>query len=108
MYGKQQLTVLGPALLAVIALGPASISHASATPSSVRAVAADVSHNGAAADDQPPRGGYQNGYRDGYRAASQDCRRRGSFHHRHRMSDYDRGWLAELRRRLRPLLHPWP
>lgn len=32
MYGKRQLMVLGPALLAALTLGPASISHASATP----------------------------------------------------------------------------
>jgi hypothetical protein len=101
MYGKQQLMVLGPALLAVLALGPASISHASDTPNPTPSVAASAPHNEATTktsvpDDQPPYWGYWQGYRDGYRAAGQDCRRRimHSFRGDRRMSAYDRGWIA--------------
>jgi hypothetical protein len=100
MYGKQQLMVLGPALLALLALGPVSISHASDTPNPRPPAAVSQLHNGAASvsDEQPPWGGYGywDGYRDGYRAAAQDCRRRAmqSFGGNRRMSEYDRGWIA--------------
>jgi hypothetical protein len=101
MYGKQKLMVLGPALLALLALGPTSTSHASDTPNPTPSAAASVPHNGAATgasvlEEQPPWSGYWEGYRDGYRAAGQDCRRRQmqSFRGNPRMSQYDRGWIA--------------
>jgi hypothetical protein len=103
MYGKQKLMVLGPALLALLTLGPVSISHASDTPNPKPPAVVSQSQNGAAtgagaSDEQPPWGGYGywDGYRDGYRAAAQDCRRRQmqSFGGNRRMSEYDRGWIA--------------
>ncbi|MFJ2033236.1 hypothetical protein [Streptosporangium sp. NPDC087985] len=102
MYGRRKLMVLGPALLATLALGPASISYASTTSSpEPAAAAATTPQSGAASDTTAPirePKGYWNGYRDGYRAAGQDC----SIHAMNtpqalgkalQMSDYDRGWL---------------
>ncbi|WP_326643675.1 hypothetical protein OG884_07980 [Streptosporangium sp. NBC_01755] len=101
MYGKRQLMVLGPALLAALTLGPASISHASATPDPTPP-AASAQQSKPTTDLAPPardpRGGYWNGYRDGYRAAGQDCSRPRAKAGELpglalRISDYDRGWL---------------
>ncbi|MFF3439677.1 hypothetical protein [Streptosporangium sp. NPDC002721] len=96
MDGKRQLIVLGPALLAALALGSVSFSSASATPDPEQTVTTSTPKK-AAVDPSPstsaedPRG-YWQGYRDGYRAAAQDCRRRArSF--AGPPSDYDRGWL---------------
>jgi hypothetical protein len=102
MYGKQKLMVLGPALLALLTLGPVSISHASDTPDPKPPAAVSQSQNEAAAgagvlDEQPPWGryDYNRGYRAGYQAAAQDCRRRSfqSFGGR-RIDEYTRGWIA--------------
>ncbi|MEU0482018.1 hypothetical protein ABZ260_22870 [Streptosporangium sp. NPDC006013] len=100
MYGKRQLMVLGPALFAALTLGPVSISHASAEPDPAQPVASTLQSR--TMDPTPPardpRGGYWNGYRDGYRAAGQDCSRPRAKSGELpglalRISDYDRGWL---------------
>ncbi|MEU4831383.1 hypothetical protein [Streptosporangium sp. NPDC023615] len=87
MYGKRQSLVLGSALLATLALGPTSISQASAAPAPVQAAG---SSQKASAHDPAD---YWRGYRDGYRAAGQDCFSRSSRRSFGRPSDYDRGWL---------------
>lgn len=95
MYGKRQLMVLGPALLAALAFGPASFSPASATPDPEPGVAASTAQKEAVTDastsTEDPRD-YWRGYRDGYRAAAQDCRRRARSY-AGPPNDYDRGWL---------------
>lgn len=96
MYGKRQLMVLGPALLAALALGQVSFSSASATPDPERAASASVPMKGAVTDPntsaEDPRD-YWRGYRDGYRAAGQDCRRSRARSYIGPPSDYDRGFL---------------
>ncbi|MEU8384118.1 hypothetical protein [Streptosporangium sp. NPDC048865] len=95
MYGKRQLMVLGPALLAALAFGPGSFSPASAEPDPEQAAAVSAPQKEAATDPgtrtEDPRD-YWRGYRDGYRAAAQDCRRR-SRSYAGPPRDYDRGWL---------------
>ena len=101
MYGKRQLMLLGPALFAALTLGSVSIAYASGTPDPEPAVAVasqNVTAKGAPAPTPDPRGGYWNGYRDGYRAAGQDCSRPRTRSGllpggETRISDYDRGWL---------------
>lgn len=96
MYGKRQLMMLGPALLAALALGPVSFSHASATPDPEPGVTTSTPQKGAATDPstsaEDPRD-YWRGYRDGYRTAGRDCRRSRSRSYAGPPSDYDRGWL---------------
>lgn len=97
MYGKRQLTVLGPALLAALALGPVSFSHASPAPDPEQAVEVNTSQDETMTDpvttsDEDPRD-YWRGYRNGYRAAAQDCRRTRSRGYAGPPSDYDRGFL---------------
>ncbi|MGJ6961568.1 hypothetical protein ACSDR0_06610 [Streptosporangium sp. G11] len=95
MYGKRQLMVLGPAILAALALGPVSLSHASPAPDPEQAVTASIPQDKAMMDPttsaEDPRD-YWRGYRDGYRAAAQDCRRSRTRSYGP-PSDYDRGWL---------------
>ncbi|MER6829341.1 hypothetical protein ABT352_25395 [Streptosporangium sp. NPDC000563] len=112
MYGKRQLTVIGPTLLAALALGPVSFSYASPAPDPEQAVTVNTAQNesmtdpitsaetsdsadsmdsGESAEDPSD---YWRGYRNGYRAAAQDCRRRGMPRsYAGPPSDYDRGWL---------------
>ncbi|MEU8200007.1 hypothetical protein [Streptosporangium sp. NPDC049046] len=114
MYGKRQLTVIGPTLLAALALGPVSFSYASPAPDPEQAVTVNTAQNesmtdpitsaetsdsadsmdsvdsGESAEDPSD---YWRGYRNGYRAAAQDCRRTRSRSYMGPPSDYDRGWL---------------
>jgi|GEM_PF-4388899 len=107
MYGKRQLMVIGPALLAALALGPVSFSYASPAPDPEQAVtvntaqdeiptapitSADSAESMDSTDSAEDPRDYWRGYRDGYRAAAQDCRRTRSRSYV-RPSDYDRGWL---------------
>ncbi|MGC5013387.1 hypothetical protein ACLQ2R_21725 [Streptosporangium sp. DT93] len=87
MYGKRQSLVLGSALLAILALGPASISQASAAPAPAQAAGSPQKASTIDPSD------YWRGYRDGYRAAGQDCSMRNSRRSFGPPSDYDRGWL---------------
>ncbi|GAB2445366.1 hypothetical protein [Streptosporangium sandarakinum] len=101
MYGKRELTALGAALLAALAVGAVSVSAASAAPTP--AGTADTAQSAAqptVAPRRPPQDDYWRGYRDGYRAAGQDCvsayansLRSMASPGMTRMSDYDRGWL---------------
>lgn len=96
MYGKRQLMVLGPALLAALALGPVSFSHAAPAPDPEQAVTTGASQSETMMDPAPsaedPRD-YWRGYRNGYRAAAQDRRRPRTRSYAGPPSDYDRGFL---------------
>ncbi|MFF5107955.1 hypothetical protein [Streptosporangium sp. NPDC000509] len=114
MYGKRQLMVIGPTLLAALALGPVSFSHASPAPDPEQAVtvntaqnetttapitsaetsdSADLMESGESGESAEDPSDYWRGYRNGYRTAAQDCRRTMPRSYAGPPSDYDRGWL---------------
>ncbi|MEU9831976.1 hypothetical protein AB0D67_10610 [Streptosporangium sp. NPDC048047] len=99
MYGKRELTALGATLLASLAIGAVSVSPVSAAPAP--ADTASASQGATRSAVAPNSDEYWRGYRDGYRAAGQDCasaranalRSAATPFGMTRMSDYDRGWL---------------
>ncbi|MEV4243142.1 hypothetical protein AB0J63_06985 [Streptosporangium canum] len=79
MRGKRRLTLLGPALLAVVALGPAVAAEASTAPGSANTTTAGALENAAsttAFSIKPPKKQYNKGYQMGFSEGRADCRNR--------------------------------
>lgn len=85
MRAKKMLIVLGPALLATLAVSPAQASPSTAVSSPAKAVAANApQHAEKSLALDPYDRGYRDGYRQGMRDARRgDCRKR-NFSHDHR------------------------
>lgn len=78
MRGKRRLTLLGPALLAVVALGPAVAAEASTAPGSANTTTAGALENAASTTafsiKPPKKKQYNKGYQMGFSEGRADCR----------------------------------
>jgi hypothetical protein len=90
---SRSLALLGPVILATIALGP---TESSATTQSSRELT--VSQGVTAIDSQPCRRACRRGFRDGFRDGYRDCRRDHDFRFRSgRGGEYGRGYRMGYR-----------